>query len=274
MYSTSTLSPLRYFDSWFGAHQKIDRVARRDLLALMAAESQPLTFFPTNRQLAHFEGFNGPDGIKRKSPGQAEPWHYYDPKNENDKQLLEIIAEHQGLIRAAIEGHDTIRLTFEAAWLAHAIVDGLTPAHHYPYERELTELRGGKGIETRTSIKEKLVLPGDTLRKRARNNWKMWGEKGLLSSHIAFEMGVATIITPIRYRTTQPSAADIEYLRRHGFGAYFKRQAQQIAQLGLYDDFIGSGWTPRLAKQVRRELVPIIINTVTLGWYDAIREQA
>lgn len=268
MYSGSTLTPLKLFDAWFGAHQKIDRIARRNLLLLLRSQGYPgTTYVPQIRFLAKFEGQNGPDGIKRKSPGQAEPWHYIDPYDESDDRLLKIISEHMALMKSALEQDNDVRAAFEAAWLAHAVVDGLTPAHHYPFENELMKLRGGQGIETRNSIKEKLVVHGDTIPKRLRNNWKMWGEKGLLSSHIAFEMGVATIIAPLRFRAAKPSQADLEYVRTHGFLAFYVRQARTIADLDLYNRFVKSAWTPRLAKAVRRELMPIIINTVTLAWY-------
>ena len=40
----------------------------------------------------------------------------------------------------------------------------------------------------------------------------------------------------------------------------------------IYEQFYKSGWTPKLAKVVRRELVPMIVNTVTLVWYAAAAE--
>jgi hypothetical protein len=30
-----------------------------------------------------------------------------------------------------------------------------------------------------------------------------------------------------------------------------------------------AGWTPRLARQVRKHLAPAIVKTVTLAWYSA-----
>ena len=47
-----------------GTHQKIDRVAHRHLQAFLPTGHN----FPTTRQILHFEGKNGPDGIKKKSP--------------------------------------------------------------------------------------------------------------------------------------------------------------------------------------------------------------
>ena len=70
------------------------------------------------------------------------------------------------------------KAAFEAAWFAHALVDGLTPAHHYPYEEELESLRGADK-ESRDSIKEKLIIKGDTRKETLKKNWLMWGAKGL-----------------------------------------------------------------------------------------------
>jgi hypothetical protein len=73
-----------------GAHQKIDRVARRRLDQLLNEG----IFFPPIRTILHFEGKNGPDGIKRKSPAKDEPWHYFDPFSDTDTQLIELIHDH------------------------------------------------------------------------------------------------------------------------------------------------------------------------------------
>jgi hypothetical protein len=269
MYAGSTLKHTQRFDAWFGAHQKIDRTARRHLQQIL-----PKAVFPTARQILRFEGMDGPDGIKRKTPAQDEPWHYYDPENADDKQIIELIEGHYRELVRALKGENTARAAFEAAWLAHALVDGLTPAHHYPYEAELTKLRGGAGIETRTTPKEKLLMPGENLRGRVSNNWKMWGDKGLLATHFAFEWGVAVMIIPLRLARALPAKADRKFVREQGVAKLFQARAKQIANLHMYEQFYKSGWTPRLAKQVRRELVPTIASTVTLAWYAAAREAA
>ncbi|MCA9327406.1 hypothetical protein KDA14_02650 [Candidatus Saccharibacteria bacterium] len=251
---------------WFGAHQKIDRLARRKF-ACDAADG-PATLFPETKQILQFEGHNGPDAIKRKTPAQDEPWHYYDPYDETDTQILDIIAEHYKNLVAALREENKTRASFEAAWLAHAVVDGLTPAHHYPYEKELQRLRGGKGIESRTTAKEKILMPGDTMREKLRNNWQMWGDKGLLATHIAFEAGVALVILPLRFTRMrfQPRPKRTPYLE------YFKSQATIVADLKLYEQFYVSAWTPKLAKRVRRELVPVIVSTVAYIWQSAAEE--
>jgi hypothetical protein len=250
-----------------GGHQKVDRVARRNLSKL-----QPGTDFPSFAEIVRFEGQNGPDAIKRKSPAKDEPWHYIQPFNEGDDQLLKLVAGHYDGLRLALGAKDTVRASFEAAWLAHAIVDGLTPAHHYPYEEKLVELRGGQGIETRTTVREKILFPGDTLREQARNNWGYWGPKGLFSTHAAFEWGVSTLMLPLRLSNSLPSSADIALLEKLGIEAWFRTMAQEVARMGLYDTFYLEGWTTKLSSRVRRELAPALVRAVTVAWHGASNE--
>ena len=267
MYSGSTIRHMRRFDAWFGAHQKIDRTARRHLNLLL-----PTRDFPSHKEILRFEGLDGPDGIKRKTPAKDEPWHYFDPNDETDIKLPQIItAHHEALVNALQKGNQT-RASFEAAWIAHAVVDGLTPAHHYPYESELIRLRGGAGIETRTTPKEKIFMPGDTLPKKVSNNWQMWGDKGLLATHFAFEWGVAVMSMPLRLNQAIPSDRDCKAMITLGPAEYFIKTAHQIDNLHMYEQFYESGWTPTLAKLVRRELMPAIVSNVTLTWYIAAKE--
>lgn len=269
MYSGITLRPFRRFDAWFGAHQKIDRVARKHLGELLRDRQA----FPSSKQIIRFEGINGPDGIKRKDTGN-EPWHFIDPFDKADKQLLEAIKDHSKELTIALRTQNSVRAAFEAAWLSHAIVDGLTPAHHYPYQEELLKLRGGKPIEERTKTHEQVFMPGDTMGKFISNNWKMWGDRGLLATHFAFEWGVTVILMPLHLRQAMPTGEDIELLRQEGFPRVFRERLDQIAEFHLYDQFMKSGWTPKLAQLVRKQLVPLIISTVTLAWYEAADKAA
>jgi hypothetical protein len=264
MYSGTTLTPLS--GRVLGAHQKLDKLARANLRYVLHDNQ----VFPSLRMILHFEGVKGPDAIKRKSPAKDEPWHYFDPFDEDDTRLIELIAAHYARLVTALKANDEIRAAFEAAWLAHAIVDGLTPAHHYPYEEELIELRGGEGIETRTTIKDKLVMPGETRRSQLRNNWKMWGPKGLLTTHGLFEWGVAAVIAPMQHRPMRPSEHDLKELQLFGVVELFRRKAKEVAALDMYEQYYKTGWTPKLAKSVRKKLVPTIVQMLTLAWYSAV----
>lgn len=264
MYSGTTLT--KFSGRMLGAHQKIDSVARRHLSWLIPDDS----LFPGIRSILHFEGKNGPDAIKRKSPARDEPWHYFDPFDEKDVQLIELINDHYLKLVNELKAGNKERSSFEAAWLAHALVDGLTPAHHFPYEQKLSELRGGAGIETRTTIKQKLVMPGDTRREQFLNNWKMWGAKGLLLTHGLFEIGVATLIKPLTFSDIIPGKPELLKAQKLGASELFRDAAKEIASLDMYERYYQKGWTPRLAYEVRHRLGPVIIQTVTLVWYLAL----
>ena len=250
-----------------GVHQKIDRVAHRNITM-----SVPDTHFPALHDILHFEGLNGPDGIKRKSPARDEPWHYIDPEDASDRSIVDMINDHIVNMATALKTDNIERAAFEAAWMAHAIVDGLTPAHHYPLEEKLEELRGGEGLETRTSTKDKLLLPGDTRRSQLRNNWEYWGAKGVMTTHLAFELGVATAIAPVRFESTMPSTDDLKRAEVEGFESLFFEILHRIAGLGMYKEFSHSGWNRQLARQTREILIPEIVNAVTLAWYAAIKK--
>jgi hypothetical protein len=263
MYSGTTFSSIS--GNLIGVHQKINRSARRSLEELTG-----LKRFPSIRQINHFEGKNGPDGIKSKSPAQDEPWHYYDPYDPDDTQLLQLIENHYETLVQELRAKNMEKAAFEAAWLSHALVDGLTPAHHYPYEQELERIFG-RSKETRRTIKQKLVIQGDTRRDTLKRNWQMWGAKGLFTTHGLFEMGVAMILAPIKLSTT-PSEEAIANAKANGLSEVFMQSARKIAGDFAYDAFYRRGWTPSLARWTRNELAPEIVRVVTIGWYLALNE--
>ena len=249
-----------------GVHQKIDRVARRQL-----AKHVPKSLhFPSTHDILHFEGANGPDGIKRKSPGRDEPWHFIDPYHEGDHALFDMIKDHIHNLATALKEGNTERASFEAAWMAHAITDGLTPAHHYPLEEKLETLRGGEGLETRISKRQKVVMPGKNRRHQLRNNWEFWGAKGVMTTHIAFEFGVSTSIAAQRFDDAQPSDEDFERVKAGGFIPLYQAILQEIALMSMYEEFTKLGWTRHLARETKDTMMPLIIKAVVLGWYQSI----
>lgn len=265
MYSGTTLT--KYSGRILGAHQKFDKVARKQLGRLLTDDE----LFPSAKRILDFEGKNGPDAIKRKSPAKDEPWHYYSPFDDEDSQLLDLIADHyKQLVRELKKGNKE-RVAFESAWLAHALVDGMTPAHHYPYEQKLTEIRG-EGKETRTTIKDKLIPRGLTRRDTFKKSWKVYGPKGLMTTHGLFEMGIAALIAPLGFGEANPTQADIDRMLDIGPIEWFKQSSREIAVLDMYKSYYEKGWTTRLANQVRHKLAPTIIKTICLTWYAAANE--
>ncbi len=266
MYSGLTLT--RYSGRLFGGHQQIDRVARRHLAQLLS----PQTTFPGVRSVLHFEGKNGPDGIKRKSPSKDEPWHFFEPLEGDTTAFMKLLSMHYLNLVKELKNKNKERSAFEAAWLAHAIVDGLTPAHHYPYEEEISKLRGGAHKDDRTTVMEKLIFKGDTKYKTMKNTLKAYGPRGLYMSHGLFELGFGIIIKPLRFPDARPSANHVAYAYDLGYEEYFLRQARKIARLNIFNTYIEGGWTGKLSRQVREELAPIIVRTVTVIWYMAAQE--
>lgn len=249
----------------FHAHQKIDRVAARLLDNLQS----PGIDFPDLSLILHFEGKRGPDATRlKKDPGTEQPWHFIDPFDESDDSLVHTIADHYQRLVKALATHDKERAAFEAAWLGHALVDGLTPAHHYPYEQELAVLHGNERA-ARTKLREKFVVRGDSWHDSVRRSFRIIGPGGLLTTHMMFEAGAYSIIQPLRLSKALPQLADIDAVEEHGLPNYFLEQARQVGSLGIFVQFLETGWTPKLARLVRRELAPRMVRTVTLAWYCA-----
>jgi hypothetical protein len=247
-----------------GTHQKIDRVARRHLSSHI--KGLP---FPLIADILHFEGSRGPDGVKIKSPGRDEPRHFIDPKAMSAHDpLIRTIAEHSHNLSAALVANDKTRAAFEAAWLAHAVTDGLTPAHHEPFDEQVRELREAEELPAK--VRHKVIMSGKGSRRQfIRNNWHYWGAKGIMTTHTLFEAGVATTAKPLAFKDAAANTADVAELESRGFEAIYIDMIKAIDSLGMYDRFKREGWTRTLARQTTRELIPTIIHAVELAWLEA-----
>lgn len=253
-----------------GAHQQLDRLSRRRLKELLGEADAD---FPSFKQIVRFEGKDGPDGVKLKSPAQNEPWHYIDPLGEDHGLFFEQLMGHYHGLVGALRMKDETRSAFEAAWLAHAVVDGLTPAHHFPYEAKIEELRGGKDRHSRTTVVEKAIFRGETKKQTIGNMYRVYGPKGLYASHHLFEFGVMLLLRPLRLKKEAlPSKNELNAVAKIGPEEYFLRSAREIAVLDLYGTYVKHGWTTKLSNQVRHQLAPTIVKTVSLIWYDASRK--
>lgn len=250
---------------FFHAHQKIDRIAHKHLERLTGEQDG----FPSIKNVLHFEGRNGPDATKLKNkPGVEQPWHFINPFDVNDTELGEAIQHHYEMLVGALKNANKERAAFEAAWLAHALVDGLTPAHHYPYEEALEELRG-EDRSSRTSLKSRALVKGETTTDSIKRSLQVIGPRGLLTTHTAFEAGAYMIMMPLKLTSAFPTADDLQTVRELGIGGYFQRVAREVGARGMFEEFLKSGWTPKLARTVRRELAPKMVSMVTLAWYSA-----
>lgn len=251
---------------FFHAHQKIDRIAHKHLERLAGERDG----FPTIRTILHFEGRNGPDATKlKKLPGEEQPWHFINPFDSTDTELGDAIQLHyDGLVEALKESNKE-RAAFEAAWLAHALVDGLTPAHHYPYEEALEELRG-EDRSSRTSLKSRAIVKGETPADTLKQSLKVIGPRGLLTTHTTFEAGAYMIMMPLKLSSAFPTQDDLKLIRKLGLSGYFQQIAREVGARGMFEEFLQTGWTPKLARIVRKEMAPRMVNIVTLAWYSAL----
>lgn len=266
MYSFGPIPRQQKSGRHIGTHQKINRVARRHLTPFIGNEG---VWFPTIREILHFEGMRGPDGVKMKSPGRDEPWHFIDPHEPyKDPRLLDAIRQHRANLVEALTSDNHERAAYEAAWLAHAITDGLTPAHH---EVEIEKIRADDARPP--SVKTKMVMSGNGSSKEfIRSNWRYWGARGVMTTHTLFEAGVATAATPLNFEKAKLHQHDFEILAERGFEVMYLEMLDDISHLDMYNRFKKTGWTRTLARQTANDLLPTIIRAVTLAWYDAVHE--
>ena len=115
-------------------------------------------------------------------------------------------------------------------------------------------------------------MPGKTAADKIKNNWKMWGPKGLMLTHGLFELGAAVLIAPMSFEKYVPSEKDISKIKKIGLIEYFIQQAREIAVLDIYDIYYKRGWTPKLARVIRSKLAPKMVNMITLAWYLALAD--
>lgn len=262
MYSGTTFK--HYSGNIVGVHQRIDRVAKKHLVKHIGRES----FFPTIKTILHFEGKNGPDGIKSKSPSVDEPWHFIAPDATNDDPLVKVIEDHLYNLTVALKKQDEIRAAFEAAWLSHAIVDGLTPAHHVPLAEKIEEL-WGKAHHERSSTRDKIIIKGNGKRDSIAKNWEYWGTKGVFSAHLLYEMGVASSLAIASFTDIGITDNDLKRIEREGYIPFFLDSIKEIDAMGTYEEFMRTGWSVRLGNISRKKLVPLIMKNVCLAWYAA-----
>lgn len=263
MYSGTTLS--KNSGNLAGVHQRIDRAARQHLIKHDTKKIK----FPTIEEILYFEGQNGPDGLKRKHPSHDEPWHFIDPENPQDRALLIDINDHIYNLAQALRQQDQVKAAFESAWLAHAVVDGLTPAHHYPLGEKIEEL-WGKKPDQRPTVLSKIVGKGVTLRETISKNWQYIGIGGFLTSHLLFEAGVVSASITMEMEKITPTKKDFVELAEMGFEKKYLQVLSKIHRHQMYKYFCINGWDWRLARKIKKTLVPELVKAVSLAWSQAI----
>lgn len=270
MYSRAT--PFQKADKIAGTHQKIDRAARLTLREILSKNPTYLKIhFPKIDEILVFEGNGGPDGIKTKSPGKDEPWHFVEPYGDLTP-MKNYVENHLYNLSKALSEENYVRASFEAGWMAHAITDALTPAHQYPMTDKIIEI-SGKKPEERDKLIKKMFLSGKNWRERILNNWEYIGPKGVMSSHMLYEMGVATMITSIAAKkiTNYPTEEEISRVLNGDFMKVFEEKIKWVADQKYYKTYLEKGWTTSLARNTKFILLPEISKVVALGWFEGIR---
>ncbi|MDO4978588.1 MAG: hypothetical protein Q4E47_00310 [Candidatus Saccharibacteria bacterium] len=263
MYSTLTISKhSKASGKIAGTHQRFDRIARRSL-----KKANPIgsVNFPTYREILHFEGTNGPDALKTKSPGVDEPMHFIIP-GADDGKLIQMIRDHQYNLKEALKNNNETRAAFEASWLAHAITDGLTPAHHFPLEEAHKQLMTEDEYFELFGVPFKGVIKGETLKKTLKANWQYLGTNGYMTKHLAFEIGIILTLTSIPADRPFTPEITAEDLAEKDIDKIFYTAFEKVVALDMYNEFCEHGWTVKLLNQSREILIPEIIKTITLAW--------
>lgn len=224
-----------------GTHQKFDRTAYGLLKPHIDA-----TKFPNRSLLLRFEGAGGPDGLKFK--GNYKTDHLWDPVNKIGFLPMWIEINYKNLVEAMKKG-DMEKAAFEAGFMAHYLTDSLTPAHHMSHKYLLEEYEDNK----------------------YRKRWKVYGHKGLLSSHVAFEAGVSSAIlfTPIKVRFDQEL---LKSIKKDGIKQVVMNESLTISKHKMYEQFLHKGWNAKLAKTVKATVVKRIPQLVAAAWLAAYQE--
>jgi hypothetical protein len=244
-------------------HQRLDRAARRQIAHYLPKGCH----FPTSREIVHFEGKNGPDGLaSKKGNVDDEPWQFL-PPDFSDTRLLTHIDNHIYNLHRALKRQDRVRTSFEAAWLAHMIVDGLSPSHHQPFKEQLREL-DNRDVQALKGRLERMITPGASMREFLALNWKRMGPRGVGTNHIMFEFGVEFILMPVLPKQLAVPIEPIlvQSAKEGKFLDIFKASVRHINDYQMYERYEAKAWTEDLARDVRTVLLPEMVQMITLGW--------
>jgi hypothetical protein len=248
-------------------HQRLDRAARRQIVGHLPRDLS----FPTAREIIHFEGMNGPDGLaSKKGKLEDEPYQFIQPDFVDDRLLVHV-KHHLHNLHEAAKNNDRVRMSFEAAWMAHMVVDGLSPPHHEPFKQQLQDLDTRETDELVNRL-SRIVTPSTNIKQFVVLNWKRLGPRGIGTNHIMFEMGVEFLTMPDSPKH-MAVPLDKDDVKRAKAGEYIEMLRESIKYIDSYKMFKRyekSGWTEDLARDVRDVMVPEMVKMVTLGWLAGI----
>ncbi len=224
-----------------GTHQKFDRTAYGLIKSKIEAGK-----FPARSQIINFEGSGGPDGLKFK--GNYTTDHMWDPVNKIGQLPTWIEIHYKNLVKA-LRDDDLVKAAFEAGFMAHYLTDSLTPAHHLSHKFILEEYEG----------------------KKHRKRWKIYGHKGILSTHVAFESGISSAIffNPIKVEFDNKLFSRI---KEDGIKEVVMHESLTISKLHIYDQYLRRGWNTKLVKVIKATVVKRIPQFIAAAWLAAYQE--
>jgi len=250
-------------------HQRLVRAARRAIAPYLPTN---LTF-PSAKQIIHFEGKNGPDGLASKHSVNDDPPDFFNPKNPSDRALLTEIKNRIYNLHVALKKKNSIRVNFEAAWLSHVVIDGLTPAHHQPFKEQLKEIDPRESHEISSRFKRIFYSGGDSAIESFVLNWKRLGPHGLGTNHMMFEAGIDFLVMPMSPRSLaeiEITSADLKKIKSGRFISLYTAAIKEINTLNMFERYEESSWTTELATEVREKLIPVAVRMVVLAWLAAV----
>ena len=267
MYSRTI--PLSKKTEKVATHQRLIRAARRATVPFLPTN----TTFPPAKQIIHFEGKNGPDGLASKHSVGDEPTEFINPKDPTDRKLLAEIKNRIYNLHIAIKKKNHIRANFEAAWLSHIIIDGLTPPHHQPFKEQLKEIDPREAAEIDSRLKRIFTSGGDNALDTFALNWKRLGPHGVGTNHMMFEAGVDLLVMPLSPRhlsRVEITTAELKRVKSGRFISLYSDAVKKINSLRMFERYEKSSWTTDLATDVRETLIPEIVRMITLAWLAAV----
>ena len=253
--------PLTKFINPYGDHQRFDRLAYKKLRTAL-----PDDFFPGIKEILKHEGLNGPDGQKFQDD-VCEQQHFLDPSDPLSSPMMEHVWNHYDSLVKALRNHDLQDSAYHASWLAHGLVDGLTPAHHVPYPDMIKSLT--EHHQDRNTYHGRLFVKGENFFDTIKRTYKFMGPKGLLMKHTLFECGAAISMQFFQAKNTQimRSAGS-----RVSLPAFYARSVEKVARLNMYFRFETSGFSASLVMDSRRTLGPTMVEVISTFWYHAAQE--
>jgi hypothetical protein len=247
-------------------HQRLVRAARRIVPRYVSARTQ----LPSAKQIVHFEGKNGPDGLAGKHNIQDFPMEMLNPTHQRH-ELIEHLNHHLRALGRAHRHHDEVRVAFELAWSEHLIVDGLTPAHHHDYSDQVKQL-DPRELDEINSILKRIFVRGAGLTDTIRKNWKKIGPRGVATNHILFEAGIDFITMPLSAKRLEVelSPSDLKRVRQGKFVQVYLESVRRIADLHMFERYEHGGWSTDLVDDVRNVLLPECVKCIALGWLSVL----